>query len=88
MLKMHVATELETSEPFAVVFDVDSIAEEADRVLGESAYPDLRRLRCDFHDGVVSIRGRLPSFFLKQMAQTIVSRIDGVRRVNNLIKVP
>jgi osmotically-inducible protein OsmY len=85
---MHAATELETPESFAVVVEVDSIAEEAERVLSESAYPDLRRLRCDANEGVVTIRGRLPSFFLKQMAQTIVSRIDGVCRVNNQIKVP
>jgi osmotically-inducible protein OsmY len=83
---MHAATELEIPQSLALL-GADSLAEEADRVLSESAYPDLRRLQCDCHDGIISIRGRLPSYFLKQMAQTIVSRISGVRRVSNQINV-
>ena len=84
---MHAATELETRHTLALLA-IDPLAEEAQRVLSESAYADLRRLRCDCQEGVVSIRGRLPSFYLKQMAQTAVARISGVRRVNNQIKVP
>lgn len=84
---MHTATELETSESLAVM-GLDPLAEKAMRVLAESGYSDLRKLRCDCHDGVMSIRGHLPSYFLKQMAQTLVSRIQGVRRVSNQILVP
>lgn len=83
---MHAATDLEMPQTLALL-DTDSLADEADRVLSESAYPDLRRLQCECHDGIISIRGRLPSYFLKQMAQTIVSRIHGVRRVSNQINV-
>ena len=83
---MHTATELETRSSLALLA-THPIAAEAERILCESGYGDLRRLRCDCHDGVISIRGRLPSFFLKQMAQTLVSRLSGVRRVNNQIKV-
>lgn len=84
---MHTATELETSESLAVM-GLDPLAEKAMQVLAESGYSDLRKLRCDCHDGVMSIRGHLPSYFLKQMAQTLVSRIQGVRRVSNQILVP
>ncbi len=83
---MHAATELETRNSLALL-TAHPLAEEAERILFESGYADLRRLRCDCHDGVISIRGRLPSFFLKQMAQTLVARLTGVRRVNNQIKV-
>jgi len=83
---MHVATELETRSSLALL-TVHPLAAEAEKILGESGYSDLRRLRCECHDGVISIRGRLPSFFLKQMAQTVVARLTGVRRVNNQIKV-
>jgi len=84
---MQTVTELENG-PSLALFQLESLAEEAERVLGESAYADLRRLRCDCTDGVVCIRGRVPSYFLKQMAQTAVSRIPGVRRVVNQITVP
>lgn len=83
---MNAVTELETRNSLALM-QRHPVAEEAERLLGASGYTDLRRLRCDCHDGVVSIRGHLSSYFLKQMAQTLVSRIDGVRRVSNLIKV-
>ena len=83
---MHAAIELETrTSPTQLA--VHPLAQEAERILGESGYVDLRRLRCDCQDGVISIRGRLPLFFLKQMAQTLVSQISGVRRVSNQIKV-
>jgi hypothetical protein len=84
---MHAATELETRSSLALL-SAHPLAEEAERILLESGYGDLRKLRCDWHDGVISIRGRLPSFFLKQMAQTLVlARLSGVRKVNNQIKV-
>ena len=83
---MHTATELETRSSLALLA-VHPLAAEAERILAESGYGDLRRLRCECHDGIISIRGRLPSFFLKQMAQTLVSQLTGVRRVNNQIKV-
>lgn len=83
---MHAATELETRSSLALL-SAHPLATEAERILTESGYGDLRRLRCECHDGVVSIRGRLPSYFLKQMAQTLVSRLSGIRGVNNQIKV-
>jgi hypothetical protein len=33
------------------------------------------------------LRGRLPSQYLKQVAQTLASGVEGVGRVVNLIKV-
>jgi hypothetical protein len=33
--------------------------------------------------GVLTVRGRVPSFYLKQVLQTILNRLDGVRLVNN-----
>jgi osmotically-inducible protein OsmY len=36
---------------------------------------------------VVYLHGRLPSYFLKQLAQEITAGVDGVRRVINRIDV-
>lgn len=41
---------------------------------------------CEFHDGVVTLDGRVRSFYLKQVAQTIVGKLERVEQVvNNLV---
>jgi hypothetical protein len=37
--------------------------------------------------GVLTVRGRVPSFYLKQVLQTILKRVDGVRMVDNQVDV-
>jgi hypothetical protein len=56
-------------------------------VLRSSAYPALRRLRCDVAGSVVRLHGVLPSYYLKQMAQATLQRLDGIRNVINLVEV-
>lgn len=38
-------------------------------------------------DHVLTLRGKVPSFYLKQMLQTVVKKIDGVQAVNNRVEV-
>ncbi len=64
-----------------------SVAEEVQRALAASRYFALRAIRCQYHEGVVTLRGRAPTFYLKQLAQTIVLRIPGVEEVVNRIQV-
>ncbi|MDP7019943.1 MAG: BON domain-containing protein [Pirellulaceae bacterium] len=52
-----------------------------------SQYRALRHLSVECVDGTVTIRGVLNSYFLKQIAQTVVMAVDGVRRVVNLAYV-
>jgi len=52
-----------------------------------SGYHALQGLTCEFHEGTARIRGHLPTFFLKQMAQEIVCAVVGVRSVVNQIEV-
>lgn len=47
----------------------------------------LRHIHCDFEDGVATLRGRVPSYYLKQVAQSLVSTVDGVERVENEVEV-
>ncbi|MBL8830148.1 MAG: BON domain-containing protein [Planctomycetaceae bacterium] len=61
--------------------------DEAQAALLCSPYLPLRQLRCDYHEGVLSIRGRVPTFYLKQLAQTVVSRVPGVEQVANRVEV-
>jgi osmotically-inducible protein OsmY len=55
--------------------------------LGDSSYRALSYLRCEYHEGVLTLRGHLPSFFLKQMAQELVARVGGVEQVANRVEV-
>jgi hypothetical protein len=52
-----------------------------------SGYLALRGVTCEFHSGTARIRGHLPTFYLKQMAQEIVCAVVGVRSVVNQIEV-
>ena len=56
--------------------------------LRRSRYPALRPVSCDYQDGVLVLRGRLPSYYLKQMAQEVVGhQVQGVSRLDNQIQV-
>jgi osmotically-inducible protein OsmY len=46
-----------------------------------------RRVACEWHDGVLVLRGCLPSYYLKQVAQEAVASLDGVEAVDNLIDI-
>jgi BON domain-containing protein len=55
--------------------------------LQHHSYAALHRISCEFHDGVLVLRGRLASYYLKQIAQSLVTRVDGVEHVDNRIEV-
>jgi len=55
--------------------------------LHASPYLPLRKLTCYYHEGVLTVRGRVPTFYLKQMAQTVAMNQAGVEEVNNQVSV-
>jgi osmotically-inducible protein OsmY len=63
---------------------IDRTAEEQ---LRRSSYLALHDISCLASDGVITLRGYLPSYYLKQVAQEIVSGVEGVRHVVNRIEV-
>ncbi len=50
-------------------------------------HPPLRNVKCHFHDGVLTLCGIVPNYFLKQLAQTVAVKIEGVVQLNNRIVV-
>lgn len=59
------------------------------RVLAQSSYPDLRRLRITASENIVTLSGIVPSFFLKQVAQeSLRTCLGGRRLINNVVVVP
>ncbi|GEM_PF-967503 len=64
-----------------------TIEEEAEDRLRRSGYLALRDISCEVREGVARLRGRLPTHYLKQVAQAIVAEVEGVVVVMNQIKV-
>ena len=62
-------------------------ADLAERALRSSPYLALRNVACDYRGGVLTLRGCLPTYYLKQVAQAVVARVEGVRYVVNEIEV-
>jgi len=60
---------------------------EAEARLRHSPYRELRRVSCELHDGVLMLRGRVSSYYLKQMAQQLVCRLEGVVEIDNRLDV-
>ena len=65
----------------------NGIAVAAKERLRQSAYASLREISCECDDGVLILRGQVPNFFQKQLAQEAVLRLEGVAQVMNQIEV-
>jgi len=55
--------------------------------LQSSGYQVLGVLHCEVRDGRITLTGVVPSFFLKQVAQTVVLQLDPGNGVGNLVEV-
>ena len=65
----------------------EGIEEAATECLLKSPYHDVRRVLCECDHGILFLRGRLPSFHQKQVAQEAVAGVKGVTQVVNEIEV-
>jgi osmotically-inducible protein OsmY len=64
-----------------------SVEEAAEGRLRGSPYLALAPVSCEHREGVLTLRGCLPTYYLKQMAQAAVEQLQGVERVQNEIAV-
>jgi osmotically-inducible protein OsmY len=71
----------------APILSPSRIGRVAESRLRNSPYAALRTVSCEFHEGVLVLRGRLPTYYLKQIAQASVVDLDGVAGVANQIEV-
>ena len=55
--------------------------------LSHDPYFAGKPIRCDFHEGALIMHGRVSSFYLKQVAQSLAAEVDGVQQVVNYIEV-
>ncbi|NUQ63337.1 MAG: BON domain-containing protein [Pirellulales bacterium] len=52
-----------------------------------ASYAALRNVTCEYTHGVLTLHGKVPSYYQKQLAQETVRRIDGIRQIINEIEV-
>lgn len=71
-------------EQHVTSFEIASIAKAR---LSASSHRAVRKVLCQYHEGVLVLQGRLTSFFHAQLAQEAVAKIEGVERVVNQIEV-
>lgn len=55
--------------------------------LMRSGYSALAWVGCDVRGDQVILRGSVPSYHLKQLAQVFAQRVDGVERIQNCLEV-
>jgi osmotically-inducible protein OsmY len=55
--------------------------------INQNPYLSRRELHCEALDGKVVLRGRVRSYFQKQMAQESVRHIDGIVSIDNCLEV-
>jgi hypothetical protein len=63
------------------------VTELAERCLPSHPYLALHSVSCDYLDGVLVLRGCLPTYYLKQVAQEVVAPLEAVEYIDNQIEV-
>jgi osmotically-inducible protein OsmY len=67
--------------------DERSILAEAHSRLDHSPYRELLGIDCELRDGVLILRGRVSSYYIKQIAQSAVFSLENVRELDNRLEV-
>jgi osmotically-inducible protein OsmY len=65
----------------------DTLSRDVQQALRCSSHVGLRAVRCTSAGGHVTLTGDVASYYLKQIAQTIVGRVKNVESVNNQLVV-
>ena len=63
------------------------ISELAKRRLHGNSHQALKNISCTYQDGLLVLQGTLPTYYLKQVAQETLARMEGVERIENRIQV-
>jgi len=63
------------------------LAEWAESLLRSNSYLALKNISCVFEVGILTLRGCLPSYYLKQIAQETLAPLEGLAQIDNQIAV-
>jgi osmotically-inducible protein OsmY len=63
------------------------LAERVERALRATGYPPLRVVEVSVCGQLVVLRGRVPNYYMKQVAQAVATDVAGVRELRNDVEV-
>ena len=81
------AKQLPSPEALVPLTGYDDVQSRAQAGLRGCPYREVRKTTCLFHKGVLLLRGEVSSFYLKQIAQTVLMNVEGVKHIVNTIHV-
>ncbi len=82
-MALGVPSTVDANSPVSQLETIESV----ERCLRSNSYTALRHLSCEYHNGVLVLKGSVESYYLKQVAQAVVSQLEGVERVDNQLEV-
>ena len=71
----------------SLLFDSQEISDRVSAALRRTGYPALRNIEPQVHEGLLTLKGRVGTFHLKQVAQSVAMTVEGVAGIENLIVV-
>jgi osmotically-inducible protein OsmY len=63
------------------------LAERVERALHSTRYRSLRGVEVSVCSQLVILRGRVPSYYMKQLVQAVAMEVAGVRELRNEVQV-
>lgn len=63
------------------------LSSELQQRLRAAGHQNLRQIECECRDGIVVLRGRVSSYYAKQLAQSVLLIDPTVQTIENLIEV-
>lgn len=64
-----------------------SVERAARKLLTATGYRKLKRIDCLYRDGEMTLRGKVPSYYHKQLAQECIRNAPHVARIVNQLEV-
>ena len=64
-----------------------ALTETATSQLRRAPYLELRQIVCTWRDGVLQLQGKVSSYYLRQIAQSLVQGLEGVEAIDNQLEV-
>ena len=65
----------------------EALAAAAEAAIRQARSGELRSVSCDFHHGVLTLRGQVSSYYLKQLAQELIRAMAPGGQVDNKLSV-
>ncbi|MCA9160842.1 MAG: BON domain-containing protein [Planctomycetales bacterium] len=81
------AKQLPSPEALVPLTRYDDVQSRAQASLRGCPYREVQKTTCLFHKGVLLLRGEVSSYYLKQIAQTVLMNVEGVNHIVNTIHV-